>query len=275
MSPPRLTLDCMPQVKPLSSNLFHLPLSTPLPRCSANEIETLLEQDPYTLIGGPIQILEEGLLISSRAYAESCDTLQQYNIGLVVNVASEVQNALLEEVPSYEFPLPAQFHRHNSASTFSSSCSSGESVCQTPAMSPRSFRCISPSTSFNQIDDVSSTSMSTSTSTPTTPHVKPEYIKLDWGHDSDISTSLPQVLQQINSFLDTNPGGKQVLVACNQGVSRSASLVIACVMSRRGLGLSEAYDFVKTRNELISPNVGLLGQLAQLHSSGVLSISSH
>ncbi|KAI9328350.1 dual specificity phosphatase, partial [Obelidium mucronatum] len=88
------------------------------------------------------------------------------------------------------------------------------------------------------------------------------YIKIEWDHGSDISVELPQLLQVIDDFLERREGNEQVLVACNQGVSRSASLVIACVMRRRGLGLMEAYDYVKGKNEFISPNVGLLGQLA-------------
>ena len=48
---------------------------------------------------------------------------------------------------------------------------------------------------------------------------------------------------------------KNVLVHCQSGVNRSASVVIAVLMSKHGLGLSEAYEKVFTRRKLIKPQM--------------------
>ncbi|KAJ3143973.1 Protein transport protein ssh1 [Irineochytrium annulatum] len=53
------------------------------------------------------------------------------------------------------------------------------------------------------------------------------------------------------------------LVACQQGVSRSASLVIAYVMAERGVGVEEAYEFVKERSSVVGPNVEMMGRLRE------------
>ncbi|KAJ1546068.1 hypothetical protein HK405_007433 [Cladochytrium tenue] len=60
---------------------------------------------------------------------------------------------------------------------------------------------------------------------------------------------------------------RAVLVSCQQGISRSASLVIAYVMRRRGLRLADAYSLVKERSPWVAPNIGFLGQLAEFENA--------
>ncbi|KAJ1536330.1 hypothetical protein HK096_011306, partial [Nowakowskiella sp. JEL0078] len=88
----------------------------------------------------------------------------------------------------------------------------------------------------------------------------PTYMKLNWSHDHDhVLDDFEAAFAYIDSARQSNAS---VLVACQQGISRSASLVIAYVMKTLSISLAEAYAFVKIRSPHISPNVGLIGQLA-------------
>ncbi|CAH1259169.1 DUSP1 [Branchiostoma lanceolatum] len=76
--------------------------------------------------------------------------------------------------------------------------------------------------------------------------------------------------------------GSCVLVHCHAGVSRSATICLAYLMHTNRVRLDEAFDFVKRRRSVISPNFNFMGQLlqweAQLHSAAPLSgrnCSSH
>lgn len=52
--------------------------------------------------------------------------------------------------------------------------------------------------------------------------------------------------------------GRNVLVHCAAGISRSASFVIAYLMKKKKLGMQEALEFVKSRRPGIFPNSGFL-----------------
>ena len=58
-------------------------------------------------------------------------------------------------------------------------------------------------------------------------------------------------------------GGGCVLVHCNAGVSRSASVVIAYLMRYYSMNYEEAFKFVKTKRSFIRPNVGFVEQLKE------------
>lgn len=70
-----------------------------------------------------------------------------------------------------------------------------------------------------------------------------------------------QAAQFIDDALRQN--GK-VLVHCRQGISRSATLVIAFLMIKRGMNVQEAVRRVRNRREVI-PNEGFLKQLCVLN----------
>ena len=52
-----------------------------------------------------------------------------------------------------------------------------------------------------------------------------------------------------------------MLVHCAAGVSRSASVVVAYLMYKKGLSLDDALDFVKSKRECVDPNFGFREQL--------------
>ena len=60
-------------------------------------------------------------------------------------------------------------------------------------------------------------------------------------------------------FIDKIDGA--VLVHCMAGVSRSATIVIAYLMYKKGMKYEEAYAYVKERRKIIHPNSGFKRQL--------------
>ncbi|OMH83498.1 Dual specificity protein phosphatase 9 [Zancudomyces culisetae] len=88
-----------------------------------------------------------------------------------------------------------------------------------------------------------------------------EYMSIFWDHNEDcIKKSFEQCFDFINQAVDNR---KNVLIHCQLGVSRSATLVIAYVMYSRGYSFNEAYQYVKARAPRISPNFSLLSQLME------------
>ncbi|MBN3317498.1 DUS2 phosphatase, partial [Atractosteus spatula] len=73
---------------------------------------------------------------------------------------------------------------------------------------------------------------------------------------------------------DSNPGhfnsvkesGGRVLVHCQAGISRSATICLAYLIVSRRVRLDEAFAFVKQRRGVISPNLSFMGQLLQFET---------
>ncbi|KAL2418986.1 hypothetical protein ABEF91_007174 [Exophiala dermatitidis] len=107
--------------------------------------------------------------------------------------------------------------------------------------------------------------------TPVTPRQRgllqkkqPEYLHVPWDHNSEILEDLYTLCRLIDERVRA---GKRVLIHCQLGVSRSASLVIA-------YGLFKGYqpDFhsmymtVKQRSQWVGPNMSLIYQLTDFRS---------
>lgn len=60
--------------------------------------------------------------------------------------------------------------------------------------------------------------------------------------------------------------GGRVLVHCQAGISRSATICLAYLMHTQRVRLDEAFDFVKQRRHVISPNLAFMGQLLQFET---------
>ncbi|RPA82122.1 DSPc-domain-containing protein [Ascobolus immersus RN42] len=111
--------------------------------------------------------------------------------------------------------------------------------------------------------DASFLTAQTSLQTPTLETAKeklPEYHHIPWDHNSSLLEDLPRLVKLIDSRASE---GKKVLVHCQCGVSRSASLLIAYGMYKNpSATVQQAYDSVKNKSRWIGPNMSLIYQLS-------------
>ena len=63
----------------------------------------------------------------------------------------------------------------------------------------------------------------------------------------------------------------RVFVHCQAGISRSATICLAYLMRTNRVKLDEAFEFVKQRRSIISPNFSFMGQLLQFESQVLAS----
>ena len=87
-----------------------------------------------------------------------------------------------------------------------------------------------------------------------------EYLHIDID-DTDVAPIL-KFVDRANAFLDEGlRSNEHVLVHCQSGMSRSATLVIAFLMSRRGMSLADAYETTRSARPVILPNRGFFSAL--------------
>ncbi|SCU86687.1 LAFA_0E02432g1_1 [Lachancea sp. 'fantastica'] len=87
-----------------------------------------------------------------------------------------------------------------------------------------------------------------------------DYHHIPWSHTSKTCSDLPQLTQIIHEAIETK---RKVLVHCQCGVSRSASLIVAYIMRYEDLTLHDAYNKLKSVAKDISPNMSLIFQLME------------
>ncbi|KAG9339325.1 hypothetical protein JZ751_023881 [Albula glossodonta] len=101
-------------------------------------------------------------------------------------------------------------------------------------------------------------------------HYQYKSIPVEDNHKADISSWFNEAIEFIDSV--RNAGGR-VFVHCQAGISRSATICLAYLMRTNRVRLDEAFEFVKQRRSIISPNFSFMGQLLQFESQ-VLASSS-
>ncbi|KAI0397770.1 hypothetical protein F5Y17DRAFT_291111 [Xylariaceae sp. FL0594] len=185
---------------------------------------------------GPIAIYGDSVYLYLEPTAEEASKFD-----VVINVAREVHN-----------PFAAEAARDNLVDQ--GVLGSHEAMVESPipdtAMTNDSFR-----TAF-EIPQVESPGAET----PTTPKAptwhKPEYIHIPWDHNTDIATDLMTLCETIDK---RTKEGKRVLVHCQQGASRSASLIIAYGLYQDpGISVNDAYYAAQAKSRWISPNMRLM-----------------
>ncbi|XP_042195882.1 dual specificity protein phosphatase 1 [Callorhinchus milii] len=88
-------------------------------------------------------------------------------------------------------------------------------------------------------------------------------IPVEDSHKADISCWFKEAIHFVDSV--KNAGGR-VFVHCQAGISRSATICLAYLMSSNRVRLDEAFEFVKQRRSVISPNFSFMGQLLQFEA---------
>jgi tyrosine-protein phosphatase len=117
---------------------------------------------------------------------------------------------------------------------------------------------MSYSTAF-EVQPSSSTESSPTTPKPSVEKKLPEYIHVPWDHNTDVKDELWDLCQIIEA---RTKEGKRVLVHCQQGASRSATLIIAYGMYiNQDLGPNEAYSLAQSKSRWVNPNMSLLFSL--------------
>ncbi|KAJ8317695.1 hypothetical protein KUTeg_005599 [Tegillarca granosa] len=89
-------------------------------------------------------------------------------------------------------------------------------------------------------------------------HLQYMNIEVNDTDSADLSSWFPQAISFIDSVKERN--GK-VLVHCQAGVSRSATICLAYLMFTVKIGLEAAFEHVKSRRSVISPNLNFMSQL--------------
>ncbi|KAI9656518.1 MAG: hypothetical protein M1821_004725 [Bathelium mastoideum] len=220
------------------------------------------EEKPEAYPNGPICIYETGIDLYLEPTAE---VAAKYDV--VLNVASEVRNPFdlsfkIQGIPKQEeqrtpkspepqsavlevpgafphTPAPFSAKRNNSNSTLTGQ---NESSPDTPKATP-----LPSNESFGIIKETPS-----------------EYIHIPWEHNTDIVPDLFKLVKVIDERVQE---GKRVLIHCQCGVSRSASLIVAYGLYKNPtMSVQEAYDAVKKRSKWIGPNMNLIMQLQEFRS---------
>ncbi|KFY42875.1 hypothetical protein V494_02199, partial [Pseudogymnoascus sp. VKM F-4513 (FW-928)] len=191
---------------------------------------------------GPIAIYEPYVFLYLEPSAE-----EAAEFDVVMNVASEVKNPFKANQASEE--LKSQVAEPQK------SFDAMDIDRESPPMTGASMATFT--TAFEvQPSDSSSTPTETSPTTPKPLSKEPEYIHIPWEHNTDISKDLLGLCETID---DRVAQGKKVLVHCQQGASRSASLIIAYGMYRNpSLTVDAAYNAAQAKSKYVSPNISLM-----------------
>ncbi|KAF6726532.1 Dual specificity protein phosphatase 5 [Oryzias melastigma] len=90
-----------------------------------------------------------------------------------------------------------------------------------------------------------------------------KWIPVEDSHMADISSHFQEAIEFIDHIKQSK--GK-VLVHCEAGISRSPTICMAYMMRTQHLRLDAAFDIIKQRRTVISPNFSFMGQLLQFES---------
>ncbi|KAI9720811.1 MAG: hypothetical protein M1812_002650 [Candelaria pacifica] len=119
----------------------------------------------------------------------------------------------------------------------------------------------SPATTTNSPSKAMQPRATASSTTPESANNEPEYIHIPWDHNTNIVDDMLRLVEVIDRRVRER---KRVLVHCQCGVSRSASLIVAYGLYKNPyLSVNEAYDAVKQRSKWIGPNMNLIYQLSE------------
>ncbi|ELR07651.1 hypothetical protein GMDG_08506 [Pseudogymnoascus destructans 20631-21] len=190
---------------------------------------------------GPIAIYEPYVFLYLEPSAE-----EAAEFDVVMNVASEVKNPFKAKQASEE--------PKSQVAEPSKSFDAMDIDRDSPPMTGSSMATFTTAFEVQPLD--ASTPTGTSPTTPKPLSKEPEYIHIPWEHNTDISKDLLALCETID---DRVTQGKKVLIHCQQGASRSASLIIAYGMYRNpSLTVDAAYNAAQAKSKYVSPNINLM-----------------
>ncbi|KAK0312619.1 tyrosine/serine/threonine protein phosphatase [Friedmanniomyces endolithicus] len=200
---------------------------------------------------GPICVYSPYVDLYLEPSAEQC---RQYDV--VMNVANEVRNPMVEDGVAASGEPDIRID-------------GGGGIQFAPRRAQLNVPGVSDLSTVSECSPTTPKATPLSSSFPVEVNGKaatdPEYIHFPWEHNSDI---VPDLLRLCKLVDERVVQGKRVLVHCQCGVSRSASLLVAYGLYKSPtLSVQEAYDVVKTRSKWIGPNMNLIMQLQEFRTS--------
>ncbi|RWS25988.1 dual specificity protein phosphatase 10-like isoform X2 [Leptotrombidium deliense] len=85
--------------------------------------------------------------------------------------------------------------------------------------------------------------------------------------DSD-QQNVKQYFKEAFEFIDeAERSGSNILIHCEAGISRSPTIAIAYLMCHKLMSAMDAYNMVKSKRPIISPNFNFMGQLFEFEEN--------
>ncbi|CAG8484984.1 12708_t:CDS:1 [Acaulospora morrowiae] len=239
------------------------------------------EELPYK--DEPILILPN-LYLGSELNAANRTMLNRINIEFILNVAKEVENPYLEEIVNHGTSYNDEYQDSPMSESVCSDDSFRTAIQSPMGASNNIDSPMVPPTSFGEFFTTPINKRSSSTPRPTftsaqnsmqsgIPLIVPatsdfnslKYKKFFWTHNQE---NLNSDFSSAFAFIDeARSAGRNILVHCQCGVSRSASLIIGYVMKANRMTLNQAYEYVKNKSPCISPNMSLVYQLVDFEKT--------
>ncbi|KAK9374333.1 dual specificity phosphatase [Lipomyces chichibuensis] len=194
---------------------------------------------------GPVEVYADNIFL----YSEPCICIaSQFDV--VINVAREVSNPFANRSK----PVPPEIDTDMPLSPPSITSSDLSSPVSPVSIAQQPIPQLNPQSADNAFhEQCCGVAANNDLKTP-------EYISIPWEHTSRLTPDLPYLTSVMARRASE---GKKILVHCQCGVSRSASLIVAFVMKETGWDLNQAYAWVKRKAPAIGPNMGLIYQLME------------
>ena len=197
---------------------------------------------------GPVCIYDPHVYL----YLEPSD-IEAREFDVVLNVAREVKNPFAV-VADQATGTEAKENAEPALETETEIVAGQQSIVETKLEAPEESSESAFETRGDEMARLSPT-------TPKASKAEPEYVHMPWDHNTNVVDDLLKLCELIDSRARQE---KRVLVHCQCGVSRSASLVVAYgIYKNPQLTVQEAYDAVKNRSRWIGPNMNLIYQLSE------------
>ena len=197
---------------------------------------------------GPVCIYDPYVYL----YMEPTD-IEAAEFDVVINVAREVKNpfSLTPKLSAQDPVIQGQMLSHENQAGNLAGRDNLSEAHNTAVIPPQKLSSETPE------EDAEGTAPST----PKAARPQLEYIHIPWDHNTNVVDDLLRLCELIDERVRQQ---KRVLIHCQCGVSRSASLVVAYGLYKNPHStVQEAYDAVKNRSRWIGPNMNLIYQLSE------------